>query len=70
MSKNTEDRIQALEEEIAHLSRTNDELSGEVAKQRSEIETLQGAVNTLKKRINELLDNMEPEIKNTMPPHW
>ena len=70
MSKSPENRITALEEEVAHLAKANEELSAEIAAQWKKIDQLQGSVKVLQNCLVSLVDNLQPEIKNTKPPHW
>ena len=64
------DRISVLEEKIAYLIHTNDELSGELALQWKRIEVLEKHVNQLEGQFADLAAGMDGPIENTKPPHW
>ena len=66
----TEDRVTRLEEEIAHLRHTNDELSGELAKQWKHIAKLENAITLLESRISGFENQLGDPAENTKPPHW
>lgn len=65
------DRIAALEERVAHLMRTTDDLSEVVARQAGEIAVLERRVRLLMERAaeDEALRGEAPEA-NVKPPHW
>ncbi len=65
------DRIETLEERIAHLMRAVDDLSGVVARQDREIVTLTRRVQMLMEREaeREAFGGSTPEA-NVRPPHW
>ncbi len=65
------DRIEALEERIAHLMRSVEDMSEVVARQDREIATLARRVQMLMEREaeRELLGGAQPEA-NARPPHW
>jgi len=65
------DRIAALEERVAHLMRTTDDLSEVVARQAGEIAVLERRVRLLMERAaeHEALRGEAPEA-NVKPPHW
>ncbi|MBE2275044.1 MAG: SlyX family protein [Rhodobacteraceae bacterium] len=65
------DRIETLEERIAHLMRSVEDLSEVVARQDREIATLARRVQMLMEREaeRELLGGSTPEA-NARPPHW
>ena len=65
------DRIEALEERVAHLMRSVDDLSDVVARQAREIEVLERRVRLLMERAaeQEAMDGSAPEA-NVKPPHW
>lgn len=65
------DRIESLEERIAHLMRAVDDMSEVVARQSKEIEVLQRRVRLLMEREaeREEMGNHAPEA-NVRPPHW
>ena len=64
------DRISILEEKLAHLTLTNDELSSELALQWKRIEALEKHVNQLEGQFADLAAGMDGPIENTKPPHW
>ena len=65
------DRIEALEERIAHLMRALDDLSEVVARQDREIVTLtrRGQMLMEREAERELTGGSAPEA-NVRPPHW
>ncbi len=65
------DRIEALEERIAHLIRSTEELSEVVARQDTDIALLQRRVQMLLEREaeRESMAGDAPEA-NVRPPHW
>jgi len=64
--------MRALEEHIAHLSRTVDELSEVVARQETEIALLQRRVRMLLDREagRETAEGGAATLGDTRPPHW
>ena len=65
-----QDRLTQLEEEIAHLARTNEELSGEVLAQWKRIDVLEKALKTMETRLSGFEDSLEGPPTNERPPHW
>jgi len=65
-----EQKIQRLEETIAHQSATIDELSEVATKQWQSIDALEKKVNALVQRFLALEDASEGTIENTKPPHY
>lgn len=65
------DKLQALEERIAHLQRTADELSEVVARQDAEIRRLTRHVGLLMDReaSREAAEGAIP-LADQQPPHW
>jgi SlyX protein len=65
------DRVEALEERVAHLMRAVEELSDVVARQAGEIAGLERRVRLLMERAaeEEGLGGAPPEA-NVRPPHW
>ena len=65
------DRIEALEERVAHLIRANEDLSDVVASQVREIERLGRLVKLLVEREAEReAMAAEAPAANVRPPHW
>jgi SlyX protein len=64
------DRIEALEERVAHLIRGVDELSDVVARQAGEIAGLERRVRLLMERAAEEEALREAPEANVRPPHW
>jgi len=64
--------MQALEEQIAHLTRIVDDLSETVARQEKEIETLTRRVHMLMEREaeREAQDGGSAAFGDERPPHW
>jgi len=65
-----DDRILQLEEEVAHLTQTNEELSGELQAQWKRVEALERKFALLEQRFATIEDNMPSEPEDTRPPHW
>ncbi len=65
-----EDRIIRLEEEIAYLRTTNEELSGELALQWKRIEQLENLIKVLETRFSGLEETLDGPAEDTRPPHW
>ena len=65
------DRVQVLEERIAHLMRAVEDLSDVAARQAREIEVLERRVRLLMERAaeDEALAGEAPAA-NVRPPHW
>jgi SlyX protein len=65
------DRVEVLEERVAHLMRAVEELSDVVARQAGEIAGLERRVRLLMERAaeEEALGGAPPEA-NVRPPHW
>lgn len=67
-----DDKIIALEERIAHLSTTLDEMSDEMARQGREIDVLTRRVEMLMQREaqREADDSGSIPLADQKPPHW
>ncbi|MBL4916221.1 SlyX family protein [Szabonella alba] len=63
------DRIEAAEEQIAHLIRLTEDLSGIVAKQADRIDLLERRVAMLLNRVAEP-DEGGVFLADQRPPHW
>lgn len=72
MDKRAEDRIERLEENVAHLTRLAEDLSGVVARQEREITRLARRVGLLMEREAEREAGQEGTIPlaDQRPPHW
>ncbi|AGT07958.1 SlyX family protein [Paracoccus aminophilus] len=72
MDKRAEDRIERLEENVAHLTRLAEDLSGIVARQEREIARLGRRVGLLMEREAEREASQEGTIPlaDQRPPHW
>lgn len=64
------DRIEAAEEQIAHLTRMFDDLSDVVTRQADEIATLSRRVEMLMRREGEREAGSAPPPADQRPPHW
>lgn len=64
------DRIEALEERIAHLTRAVEDLSDVVARQAGEIDRLTRLTRLLAEREAEREAGLEAPPANQRPPHW
>ena len=64
------DRLTQLEMLAAEQDRTIEELSGQIATQWKEIETLRHKLDVLTRRLVELEANAAPDVPVTRPPHW
>lgn len=64
------DRIESLEERIAHLTRAVDDLSDVVAKQAVEIERLTRLTRLLAEREAEREAAGDAPAASVKPPHW
>ena len=62
--------ITRLEEQIAHLTLANEELSGEVLAQWKRIEALEKHLVQLENKLIAYQDAQEEVPANTKPPHW
>lgn len=65
-----DDRITALEEQIAHLIRTVEDLSDVVARQDREIDRLGKRLHLLIERSLERDTESEIVLTDQRPPHW
>ncbi|WP_083444999.1 SlyX family protein [Pseudorhodobacter aquimaris] len=69
MPEQNDDRINAMEERMAHLIRTVDELSDIVAKQANEIDRLTRRMAMMAERM-EAPDEGGAVFTDQRPPHW
>lgn len=65
-----EDRIANLEMLVAEQERTIEDMSGVIARQWSEIETLGRKLEVLTKRFAELEEQAAPDVPVNRPPHY
>lgn len=65
-----ENKITTLEETLAHLAMSNEELSCELIHRTKRIEALERKVAMLESRFATLEDNMDAPPEDTRPPHW
>lgn len=65
-----EERIVRLEEEVAYLRTTNEELSGELVVQWKRIQELEKQIKLLETRFTGLEDSMDAPLPDQRPPHW
>jgi len=67
-----EDRLLALEELVAHLTRTVDELSDVIARQDRELDRITHRLEMLMQREaeRELATGNEIPLADQIPPHW
>ena len=64
------DRLELLEERIAHLTRAVEDLSDVVARQAVEIDRLTRLTRLLAEREAEREAGLEAPAANQKPPHW
>ncbi|MBA3909185.1 MAG: SlyX protein [Rhodobacter sp.] len=64
------DRIETLEERIAHLTRAVEDLSDVVARQTAEIDQLTRLTRLLAEREAEREADGDAPAANQRPPHW
>ena len=71
MADKMEERIQALEEMVAHQDATIQDLSDVISKQWDSLQSYSVVVERLKARMSDIEDSVEqtPEA-NVKPPHW
>ena len=65
-----EDQILKLEEEIAHLTLANEELSTELLQQWKRVEEIERKFAKLENRFHSLEEAMHNPSENTKPPHY
>ena len=65
-----EERLVELEIQIAHQSRTIEELSGEMARQGAELDRLRKTMKALAERFLALAEVATPRPEITKPPHY
>ena len=65
-----EDQILKLEEEIAHLTLANEELSTELLQQWKRVEEIERKFAKLENRFHSMEEAMHNPIENTKPPHY
>lgn len=70
MTGQNDHRVMALEEEVAHLAKSNEELSSELATQWKRIDALETKLKRLEAKLQGLADNAEAAVENTRPPHY
>jgi uncharacterized coiled-coil protein SlyX len=63
-------RIDGLEEEVAHLRRTNEELSEELLVHLKKITKLEARLEAVEGRIGAFEAQVEGAVENVKPPHW
>ena len=63
-------RTEALEEEIAHLVKTVDELSEVVARQDQELKLLRGQMDAVLEVVREASEAGGSVVIGDRPPHW
>ena len=66
----TIERITKLEEELAHVTIANEELSSELVHSTKRIEQLERRIAMLENRFSSIEDNIDTPIPNERPPHW
>lgn len=66
----TDNRITKLEEELAHVTMSNEELSSELIHSTRRIEQLERKIVMLESRFSLLEDNIDAPAPNEKPPHW
>lgn len=66
------ERLVTVEEQIAHLTRTVDDLSEVIARQETELARLAGKVSRLVEReaSREVAEGAEIPLADQRPPHW
>lgn len=67
---NGEARLTKLEMLAAEQERTIEELSGQIAEQWKEIETLRKKLDLLTSRLGEVEANTASDVPVPRPPHW
>lgn len=71
MDKHAHERIERLEEAVAHLTRVSDDLSGVVARQEEVIARLMRRTGLLMEREAEReVDGGTIPLADQRPPHW
>jgi len=65
-----DDRTTKLEEELAHLSMANEELSSELVLQWKRIEELEKKLFRIESKFSQIEEALDNPIENTKPPHW
>ena len=65
-----DDKVNRLEETIAHLVKSNEELSDELALQWKRIERLESSLKHFEDRFAELESGKSDLPDNQKPPHW
>ena len=65
-----DDKVNRLEETIAHLVKSNEELSDELALQWKRIERLESSLKHFEDRFAELESGKSDLPGNQKPPHW
>ena len=65
-----DETVTRLEEQIAHLTLANEELSGEVLAQWKRIEALEKHLVQLENKLIAYQDAQEEMPANAKPPHW
>ncbi|TYC62332.1 SlyX family protein [Rhodobacterales bacterium] len=70
MADDQEDRLEQLEIDLAHASRTIDELNGVVVDQGKQIDKLTRLLTQMTDQVEELMDNVLPAHQVEKPPHY
>lgn len=64
------ERIEKVEIKLSYLEETVDQLNGIVAAQQKEMEKLAGTIESLQKKIAELVEETGGDIPDRRPPHY
>lgn len=67
---NEDDQITKLEEALAHVTITNEELSSELVHSNKRLDQLERKIAMLESRFASLEDNVDGPIPNERPPHY
>ncbi len=63
-------RLQSLEELVAHQTKTIDEMSAEMANQGEQLRRMQKKLDAMADRFMALEDTVTPAAESARPPHW
>ncbi len=66
----SENRLQSLEELVAHQAKTIDEMSAEMAAQGEQLRRVQKKLDAMAERFMALEETVSPVAENVRPPHW
>jgi len=66
----SEDRLERIETKLSFSEDLLDELNRVVVRQQAQIDRLQAQINALTERASQSTDNVSPDPRDNVPPHY